>query len=182
MSTTRNCMAIIKSGARVGEVCNCQPFIYNPFLEEWHCKRHNKLNASQVSRINSTVLCTYEGGLRLGELDIDAAVAALKPDPIGEYNAKTLKGYINVKIGEPVLFEYLPLVFMSNLQGFGEHFDRVTLAKSLKTSLEYILSRPDIYAFKEGAGIDNVYLTRIWWSAYYGRFIADLEVRNYAPL
>lgn len=170
------CTTLVKSGTRAGERCGCSGYVLNPFTKEWSCKRHNKLSETDIDRLRSDVLCHYYGGLRLAD-DIDAATAVLPPDPIGDENIKWLKGYINVKIEGPILYESLPLVFMSKLQGYGEHFDRASLAKCLKSTLEYIFTRPDYYVWQDGVSIETIYLMRIRYSTYYGKFIAEFELR-----
>lgn len=172
------CQVLLRSGPRNGEHCGCQAYTRNPLTGEYYCRRHNKLTPTQMTRLRSNVLCDYgPDGLCLGAPDLDEAVAALPPDPIGDENIKVLKGYINVFIGTPILYEELPLVFMSKLQGFGDNFTRADLAKCIKSTLQYIFTRPDAYAWPEEVDtttLSNIYIKRIWYNNERSKFFTDL--------
>lgn len=172
------CTVFLKSGPHSGSPCGRKITCYNPVTLECYCKRHNKLTADEEKRIlqeNGTVLCLYEPPLRLRD-DIDQAMLSVNPDPIGEAYIKFLNGYINWRLGYPFLNDEMPLVSMSRLCGYGNHFDRNSLAKCIKETIQYILTRPDAYTWRHGVSLDNLVLKKIWYDKFIGQYIVDLAI------
>ena len=129
------------------------------------------MTKNEIDRINSYTLVNYgKDGLSFDDMEKD-----IEPDPIGECACKLLKGYINVRIGSPILYEDLPLVYMSNIDGYGEHFDRMSLAKCLKSTIEYLFTRPDIYTIQPNTTMSNIRLMSIRYDTYYGHFVAMIK-------
>lgn len=158
-----NCSTLMKSGNRSGSVCNATAFVYDPFKKAWCCRRHNKMSEEQTRRCRSEVLCNFEPG---------------KPDPVGELNIESLGGYINVYAGAPVFRQTIPLVYMAHLESRGV-LDRQAVVDGLMDSLQYMLSRPDIYERAPGyvnVDICDVQIKSISWVAHLQRFIASICV------
>lgn len=174
--TDHKCNTVLKAG----RVCGSRAKFYNPMKQEYYCSRHNTLSSDEVKRINSNYLCQY-GKDGLAFYDIDSHFESIEADPIGDEAIKLLKGYINIRIGSPLLFESMPLVYMSKIQGYGDNFDRKSLAKCLKDSIEYILSRKDIYAIQSDVDLFNLRLMSIRYDTYYGHYVAELE-RHETPI
>jgi hypothetical protein len=170
MTDFQKCCVIIKTGARRGECCGKHTEIMNPMSRLYFCKTHLK-NIGEMD-----TLCTYGStGILLSD-DCNQAVQALPPDIKGEDNIKLLKGYINIRIMEPFVEHEVPLVFMSKLEGYGEHFDRASLAECIKSTIEYFISRPDAYVLQPGATLDNIRLMSISFNMHYYQFIANIRV------
>lgn len=179
MDPNHQCTVVLKSGVNAGETCPNKACFYHPVRKEYYCKRHNKFTKEETDRIalkKSCVLCVYDPPLCLGD-DIDEAMKKIKPDDIGEaYIKEVLNGYINMRFGYPFLYEEMPLVCMSKLSGFGDHFDRASLAKCLKETIEYIMSRPDAYTWNPDATLDKLCLSSIWLDKFIGQYIVDLHL------
>jgi len=178
---SKTCTIILKSGARKDEPCGAPGYAYNVFKKQVCCRRHNTMNEEQVRRSRSNVLCNYTPGLCLGfsNEEIDIAVRErLDPDPIGDLNIHTLKGYINMRLIPPVMLEEMPIVGMADRSGYGEHFDRASLAKIIKETCEYIYSRPDCYTWDPDVSIDKLVLKKIWYNYHIGQYIIDIHIQS----
>lgn len=143
--------------------CNCKAiYLYH---EDWFCKKH-------IPKTNT--LCEYlPGGLFLS--NIDETQYFLTDDPLGDENCKILNGYINLRInGYPIFRDQedsIPLVFFTSP---GEQFNKITLAKEISKTVEYILSRPDIYNIND-VDFADIKLESIYYNNYDGLFVAKLD-------
>ena len=171
----QHCTVTLKSGAKRGTTCHSKACFYNPVTKEFYCKRHNKLTPDDINRINSSNLCIYDPPLCLKD-DIDEAIKKIKPDPVGEVYCRYLKGYCNWRLGYPFLSDELPLVSMSKLQGFGEHFCRASLAHCVKETIEYILTRPDAYVWRSDLSLDNLAIKRFYFDHFLRQYRVELVI------
>lgn len=144
---------------------------------EWRCGIHKTTNTTNGNawNTNRTLLCRYgENGVHLVDLDT-------QPDAFEQTEDETtkleyLKGYINFKIGSPVFkgAETLPLVYMSNISDKVPHISKKNLARELASSIEYLVSRPDVYDLDIGS-VAEVILMSFTYDYERGIFIANLR-------
>lgn len=156
------CIAIMSSGERRGQTCGKRAEF--PYIQDtWYCKRHRK---------NGNILCEYIPEIPLN--NVSSAVQTLVPDLYGEGNVRNLKGYINVLVN--IGNESIPLVLMSIASPGEQTFTKATLAIELAKSVEYIVSRRDIYRVG-GVQFDDIVLNGITYDNIHGIFVANLSER-----
>ena len=91
---------------------------------------------------------------------------------------KGLNGYINIRIGAPVLLnEKIPLVLFpegGQFQG-GIDFTQNSLAHHISISMNHILARPDVYSLNPIATMDNIRLMRIDYDMICNIYVAQFR-------
>lgn len=178
------CCAQLKSGPRRGQPCGKRGIVQEG--EDWFCGRHapNVDGHENIPlprqppprpQMARNVLCEFKpNGIPLA--DVDLFDLLVEPCEESEKRLKLLKGYINIRIGEPVLLNdnTLPFVFMSHLSG-EEHFNRKLIAKKLSKNVEYVLSRQDVYNVGEYT-LPELKLHTITFDAMRNIFVAHIQV------
>ena len=187
------CCAILKSGPRVGLPCN-QPAVTVDRIPgnrgQPYCRRHAHQTINTGGRRPANLLCSFDriaegvaegaakGVLIRDLLDLATANTLIPPKPEDEPYLEQLRGYINLRVGPPLLFEgTIPLVLFTEgtLQGHGPPFTAVLLAHELAKSIAYILSRPDVYILAPNASLETLRLLRIEFDPYWHMFKAVME-------
>lgn len=141
---------------------------------------HHLCNRQWVCGIHKTdiddrlVLCRYKPfGLHL--VDIDNQICEEEEDET--FKIRNLEGYINIRAGGPLFAnpeEYIPLVYMSKVSLGKPHFTKVEIAKELAGSIEYMLTRPDVYQLGI-VSIAELMLDSITYDYDRGIFVANLR-------
>lgn len=167
---THTCTALFTTGPRIGQECGKTAL--HLCDGQWYCNRHKK-------KEDPTMLCSY-GPYGLPLSDIDAMAGDL-PEETQNQKAKmmSLRGYINLRIGQPIFKgqETLPLVYMawvSKFASFPDQLDRIAIAKELAATIEYLVSRPDVYTDLNIDSVAEVVLKSISYDRLRGIFVANM--------
>lgn len=141
---------------------------------------HHLCNRQWVCGIHKTdiddrlVLCRYKPyGLHM--VDIDAQICDEDEDET--IKIRSLEGYINIRAGGPLFAdrdESIPLVYMSKASPGEPHFTKRSIAKELAGSIDYMLTRPDVYRLGI-LSLAELMLDSITYDYDRGIFIANLR-------
>lgn len=138
---------------------------------------NNQNNTTNINnrRWDRNTLCRFgPNGLHL--VDIDMQEDACNQTSDETEKLESLKGYINYRIGRPIFRdnESLPLVYMSKISHTENHIIKKNLAKELASTIEYLLSRPDVYEL-DISSVAEVILESFTYDYARGIFIANLK-------
>lgn len=181
---------ILKSGSRTGQLCGRRATGSVTTADGQVtacCSMHRKQHTQQQRQRQANLLCSFHnasdgsGGVILTQLLTEERAARAIAEHHGDMeHVAALNGYINVRVGWPVLRdESVPLaLFPEGWQTQNVSFTPALLAHHLAKSVAYILSRPDVYALAPGAALDSLALDRIVYDDYMGMYIAQLSLRS----
>jgi len=117
------------------------------------------------------VLCIYDPPFPL----VQALKYNIANDVCGEENVASLKGYINIQIGNPVMNgqDSVPLSLISRVSPGSQNFNKESLAIQLASCIKDIMSHPELYNIAH-TSLDGLYLEKITYDMKNNTFKAHL--------
>lgn len=158
------CAGVLATGERRGQVCGKRGVAL--INGAWYCGIHRSSNPWAPPP-----LCLYDPPFPLAHPDSYVPVE----DPEGEERVASLGGYINIRVGAPLLNgETVPLALISSVSPGTQGFSKASLAAELASAIKEIAERPDVYRLG-CTSLDGLRLEKITYDTTYNIFIAHLS-------
>lgn len=177
------CEFVLRQGARRGEACGKNALSVS-LNGHWYCRRHHDFHVDSSSphiltpspSLRCGVLVSYASDEHRGVPLADVYDWSYETSPQEETCLRHLNGYLNFKLGTPVFVEgeSLPLVIMAKHLG-KDHLTKKDIAVHVKETIDYILTRPDVYAIA-GYAVQEMILKNIRYDNEMHMLRATIEI------
>lgn len=159
------CAGILTTGERRGQACGKRGIAL--INGAWYCGRHRQ----GTNPWAPPLLCYYDPPFPLAHPEAYVPTE----DAEGEEKVASLNGYINIRVGAPVLnAETVPLALISTVSPGTQGFNKESLARELASAIGEIVERPDVYDLA-CTSLEGLHLEKITYDTTYNIFIAQLS-------
>ena len=161
------CDTVLQTGERRGQKCNRQATARH--VGGFKCGMHARGIENEIPF--DTAIHFGRNGITLSRALVDD-YTELEPDPFGDHVLAQLDGYINFKMGAPLLREPLSMVSFHPYQS-DQPLTHEFIAKNVAETAQYCLSNPDLFELG-GPGLDQVRLLGLSYDNHTGLYRAQM--------